>query len=262
MLLAEVAYAAGLVAVASGTDGNPRWMPTDEVDPVGTQLSTAERWLVLAQAWRDSPAGCRGSSAPATRPGKLWAALSPELSGAHQAETRRMTLAALRALPPGQVLAAGTGPPSLVDRLVWIRPRRPARPPPRPPGSGTSRRPRWSGSSPGRTRPHGRALLGEDDPHPPPTPQPHWSRSAPRPPVDHMLLQADLTAVVPGPLQQQELGRHLWPPLADIESPARRHRLPLHRADRVRRSRQWLARPPRSTPSWPPPPCAPRCRSR
>ena len=60
---------------------------------------------------------------------------------------------------------------------------------------------------------HGRALLGDDDPT-------HHAAAALEPllpePVDHVLLQADLTAVAPGPLEQ-ELGRSLAT-LADIES--------------------------------------------
>ena len=60
---------------------------------------------------------------------------------------------------------------------------------------------------------HGRALLSTDDPL-------HHAPSALAPllpePVDHVLLQADLTAVAPGPLEQ-DLARHLAM-LADIES--------------------------------------------
>ena len=36
-----------------------------------------------------------------------------------------MTLAQLAALPPGHVVATGTGPASVVARLAWLRPRRP-----------------------------------------------------------------------------------------------------------------------------------------
>jgi hypothetical protein len=60
---------------------------------------------------------------------------------------------------------------------------------------------------------HGRALMGPDDPlhHAPPALAPLLPE-----PVDHILLQADLTAVAPGPLAQ-DLARHLAV-LADVES--------------------------------------------
>ena len=110
------------------------------------------------------------------------------------------------------MLAPGTGLPSLVDRLVWLRPRRPA-----------ARREAvaWVMEEAalvgvvalGGLAAHGRALLGDDDPT-------HHAAAALEPllpePVDHVLLQADLTAVAPGPLEQ-ELGRSLAT-LADIES--------------------------------------------
>ena len=208
VLLAEVAYAAGLVAVASGTDGNPRWMPTDEVDR-WTQLSTAERWLVLAQAWRDSPRmpGLVGSRDPA---GKLWAALSPELSGAHQAETRRMTLAALRALPPGEVLAAGTGPASVVERLSWQRPRRPAL---RADQVGWALREaaELGVTGFGGLSSYGGSLLDGE----PAAAEKALTDLLPQP-VEQVLLQADLTAVAPGPLEAG-VARRLHT-LADVES--------------------------------------------
>jgi hypothetical protein len=60
---------------------------------------------------------------------------------------------------------------------------------------------------------HGRALLADEDPT-------HHAAAALEPllpdPVDHMLLQADLTAIAPGPLEQQ-LAHHLAT-LADVES--------------------------------------------
>ena len=121
--MVETAAAAGLLADRADADGNPVWVPTDAFDAwIGRDL--AERWLTLAQAWLESPrmpglVGARDAD------GKPWNALSPELAGRTMAETRAMTLAALAALPPGEVLAAGTGVPSLVARVAWLRPRRP-----------------------------------------------------------------------------------------------------------------------------------------
>ena len=76
------------------------------------------------RAWLDSarlPA-LVGTRDPA---GKTWNALAPELASHAVAEARRATVAALAELPPGAALAAGTGLPSLLERVSWDRPRRP-----------------------------------------------------------------------------------------------------------------------------------------
>src|SRR5690606_19464065 len=52
-------------------------------------------------------------------------ALAPDLAGPTMVETRLMALQVLAELPPGEVLAAGTGVPSLVSAVAWRRPRRP-----------------------------------------------------------------------------------------------------------------------------------------
>ncbi len=205
----ELAAAAGLVDVGSTDDQDAAWLPTDAFDhwSAGT---VADQWTRLALAWLDSSRliGLVGGRVA----GKPVNALAPDLERGWLAQTRRAALEEVGAIPSGQVLAAGTGLPSLVDRLVWIRPRRPG-----------ARREAvaWvleEASTIGVTAlgglaGHGRALLGDDDPT-------HHAAAALEPllpaPVDHMLLQADLTAVAPGPLEQ-ELGRHLAT-LADVES--------------------------------------------
>jgi hypothetical protein len=110
------------------------------------------------------------------------------------------------------VLAAGTGIGSLVDRLRWQRPRRPA---------DRGRAVAWVVEEAavigvmalGGVAVHGRALLESTDPQ-------HQAAAALEPllpqPIDHVLLQADLTAVAPGPLEQ-DLARNLAT-MADIES--------------------------------------------
>src|SRR3954469_6632136 len=142
--------------------------------------------------------------------GKVWSALAPELAGVHQVESRRMALAELAALPPGTVLAAGTGVPSLVKRVAWVRPRRPRT---------RADQVVWSldeaavlglVSLNGLTS-YGRAFLAGD------RRVAEKSLAALLPePVDHVLLQADLTAVAPGPLESQ-LARKLQL-VADVES--------------------------------------------
>ena len=207
-LLVEVVSVAGLLSTAAGPDGSPRWIPTDAFD-TWTAKPTAERWLALAVAWLESPRlpGLVGSRDPA---GKTWNALAPELSSLHQVESRTLTLGVVAELPPGTVLATGTGVPSLRSRVEWLRPRRPRT---------RADQVVWAVeeaatlglSALGGLSTYGRVLVAGD-------------RSAATAglaallpePVDHVLLQADLTAVAPGPLESQ-LARQLQL-VADVES--------------------------------------------
>ena len=207
-LLVETASASGLLSAASDSTGAPVWMPTDLVD-TWVLRAPAERWAGLARAWLDSPRmpGLVGSRDPA---GKAWNALAPELAGIVMAETRAMTLAALVSLPEGGCLAAGTGVPSVVARLRWQRPRRPRT---------RADQVLWTvaeAAALGVTGLDGLAsyarelLAGEDE-------SAHKALAGLLPePVDHVLLQADLTAVAPGPLESQ-LARRLQL-VADVES--------------------------------------------
>jgi hypothetical protein len=207
-LLVELASASGLVATAADERGNPSWLPTDLVDAWVLQ-PPAERWVGLARTWLESPRmpGLIGSRDSA---GKAWNALAPELSGLHMAETRAMTLAALSQLAPGECLAAGTGVPSVVARLRWQRPRRPR---------SRADQVLWTVSEAaalGVTGLEGLAsyardlLAGEDE-----KAAKALTGLLPEP-VDHVLLQADLTAVAPGPLESQ-VARRLQL-VADVES--------------------------------------------
>ena len=207
-LLVEVASASGLLATGADGAGSPVWLPTDLVD-TWVLRAPAERWTALARAWLDSPRmpGLVGSRDSA---GKTWNALAPELAGVHMAETRAMTLAALATLPEGECLAAGTGVPSVVALLRWQRPRRPRT---------RADQVLWTVTEAamlGVTGLDGLAsfardlLAGEDE-----KAQKTLAGLLPEP-VDHVLLQADLTAVAPGPLESQ-LARRLQL-LADVES--------------------------------------------
>ncbi|TIC88474.1 hypothetical protein E8D34_06075 [Nocardioides sp. GY 10113] len=205
-LLIEVASAAGLLATRADGDGNQVWVPTDAYDTWLGQ-SAAQRWTTLARAWLHSTRlpSLVGERGPDQKP---WNALTPELSAAGMPEAKAMALAALADLPEGHGLAAGTGLPSLVARIAWLRPRRP------------------------RTRPdlvawtvaeaaqlgltgvdvltdYGRSLAAGEDP------TPVLAARLPAP-VDHVLIQADLTAVAPGPLESL-LARRLQE-VAEIES--------------------------------------------
>lgn len=205
-VLIEVAAASGLVATRADADGNQVWVPTEDFDG-WRERPPAERWTVLATAWLASPRlpSLVGERGPDQKP---WNTLAPELAAAGMPEAKMMALTSLAGMPDGEGLASGTGLPSLVAQVTWRRPRRP------------------------RTRPdlvawaiseaallgitgmdvladHGRALvLGED-------PTPFLAAHLP-PPVDHVLIQADLTAVAPGPLEP-DLARRLHQ-VADVES--------------------------------------------
>lgn len=205
-LLVEVAVAAGLATTAAGPDGSPVWLPTDLAD-TWSVLPSAERWVTVATAWLEMSRlpGLVGSR---DAQGKAWNALVPELAGATVPETRRMTLAVLAALPPGEVLAAGTGGASVVARLAWERPRRPR---------SRADEVGWTlveaaalgVTGAGGIASYARILLAEGDP------VPVLAELLPRP-VDHVLVQADLTAIAPGPLESS-LARSMAQ-VADVES--------------------------------------------
>jgi hypothetical protein len=207
-LLVEVAVAADLVGESDGVA--PEWVPTTAAD-VWAAAGPEQRWAVLARAWLDLPRlpGLVGSRDEAGRP---IAALSDGPRRPTAPRDRRRVLAGLAELPPGTAVGAPEGVPG--DRQA----RRGAEP--GPPGSSEAlagllawRAPRRGGrlrdevvawtlaeatvlgvvaldavSTPGR------ALL--DDP----ARAGAVLRAALPDPVDHVLLQADLTAVAPGPL--------------------------------------------------------------
>jgi len=205
-LLIEVAAAAGLLATRADAGGSSVWVPTDAYDEwrVG---SLAQRWTALARAWLASPrlpslVGERGPD------GKAWNALTPELAASGMPEAKAMALAELADLPDGQALASGTGLPSLVGRVTWMRPRRPRTRPDLVAWALTEAA--ALGVSGGGALPsYARLLVAGGDP------TPALDELLP-PPVDHVLIQADLTAVAPGPLESA-LERRLQQ-LADLES--------------------------------------------
>ena len=205
-LIVEASSVAGLMTQGVTSDGVAAWLPTDAFDLWSTRPAGL-RWEQVARAWLDSPraAGLVGGRDSQDKPIN---ALVPDLASPLAVETRRAVLAELAGLGKGAVLATGTGSPSLIDRLRWLRPRRP---PLRDDLAVWALREAAALgllglgglSSPGR------ALLAGDDaaaalePLLPPE-------------VDHVLLQADLTAVAPGPLET-ELARKLQA-IADVES--------------------------------------------
>ena len=207
-LVVEVALTAGLIAEAAAADGTPSWLPTDEFD-LWSGLPLAERWTRLVGGWLASSRvpSLVGSRDPA---GKSWNALAPELSSGLAEEARRLALQVLAEVPEGEVLAIGTGIASLVQRIAWLRPRRPTIFADLVTAA-LAEAAALGVTGAGGLPPSGRHVAGGDLP----AAAAAIAADLPRP-VDHVLLQADLTAVAPGRSRRRWRARlHL---LADVES--------------------------------------------
>ena len=203
--LVELSASAALLAVGA-TDADEVWLPTDAYD-AWCRRPAAERWVGLVRSWLGSsrtPGAVGGRDAS----GKALNALAPGLVDPHLVDTRGLALAQLATLDPGTGLATGTGVPSLVERVRWLRPRR-------PPSLGilvaaTAEEAAVLGvTGLGALSAPARAVLTGDDAAgvlAPLLPEP----------LDHILIQGDLTAIAPGPLES-ELARKLQL-IADIES--------------------------------------------
>ncbi|MFF8645094.1 helicase-associated domain-containing protein [Streptomyces sp. NPDC015345] len=212
----ELAYAAGLIA--SDGEADERYAATPAYDE-WQELPAPERWAALATAWLSATrtAGLIGG-----RDGKdrTLSALGPHLDRSAAPEVRRRVLALLAGLPEG----AEPDADSLLARLRWERPSPAAQ-------DLRSRIAGWTLNEAellgvtgrGALSTHGRALLGVDDTEAPGGDVPARAAAASRhlapllpQPLDHVLLQADLTAVAPGPLERP-LAEALAV-LADVES--------------------------------------------
>ncbi|MFD0657696.1 helicase-associated domain-containing protein [Thermocatellispora tengchongensis] len=201
-LVIEVAFAAGLIAAGGSADGE--WLPTPAYDAWRVR-ATEDRWASLAATWlaMDRAPGLVGERDDRDR---LRGALHPDLRRNAAPEVRATTLAVLAAAGPG----LAPTPESVRARLAWEQPRR----------RGhhrdqlvefTLREAEQIGlTGLGVLSAHGRALAAGD-----PAAAKLLALLLPEP-VDHVLLQADLTAVAPGPLTG-ELRRWLML-AADVES--------------------------------------------
>ncbi len=204
-LVIETASAAGLLDQGMSDEVDAGWLPTEAFDAwqIG---ATSQKWATLARAWLSNPrlvssVGGRVADKPVN-------ALSPDLARNWQVGLRADVLAELADLPPDTALAAGTGQASLVARMRWRRPRRPTM--------------RLNQVGPtlaeaallgitglNALSAFGRQAIAGDDP------AGALADLLPAP-VDHVLLQADLTAIAPGPLEP-ELA-HRLALVADVES--------------------------------------------
>lgn len=204
----ELAHSAGLLAPDGEAD--EVFAPTPAYD-VWLQQPVAERWTLLARAWLAATrvAGLVGGR---DAKGRTLAALGPDLDRTLAPGTRRAVLRQLADLPPGSAAPAA----ALLPAMRWHRPLRGG------PATGEGRDLRddltdWTLTEAellgvtgrGALSAPGRALLDGADPAVPLEPL------LPRP-LDHVILQPDLTAIAPGPLHTplaQALGL-----AADIES--------------------------------------------
>ncbi|MGW4380041.1 helicase-associated domain-containing protein [Kitasatospora sp. NPDC004531] len=188
----ELAYTAGLLAPDGEID--EVWAPTPAYDQ-WRQQDTAERWTLLARAWLTATRVGRLTGTPDGK-GRPRAALGPELDRTLAPSVRRATLARLAELPPG----SAAGAEALLPVLRWHRPLRGG-----PTGAdGRDLRDQLADwtlheaellgvTGRGALAAPARALLDGADPTPvlaPLLPEP----------LDHVILQPDLTAIAPGPL--------------------------------------------------------------
>jgi hypothetical protein len=199
-LLLELAAAAGLIASGlpdpQPSNGEaPYWAPTVAADRFA-EASPADRWYLLANTWLDLPArptliGTRGPDA------KPYAALSDSLYSTAAPLDRRLLLGMLAELPPG----AGVDKRTASTALIWRRPRWTKRLQPAPMADLLAEAHLVGLVGRGAISAPGRVLLdGPDDGSADVVDA--MARVLPAP-IDHFLVQADLTVVVPGPLERQ-----------------------------------------------------------
>ncbi|MFD6172702.1 helicase C-terminal domain-containing protein [Streptomyces coeruleorubidus] len=241
----ELAYAAGLIAPDGEAD--ERYAATPAYDE-WLELPAPERWSRLVTAWLPAtrtPGLVGGRDAK----DRTLSALGPGLDRSAAPEVRHRVLALLAGLPEGAAPAAE----SVLARLRWERPLRGAQREDdlrsRLAEWALSEAERLGVTGRGALSAHGRALLGAPAA---PAKSPEAESSGPgdklpvhhRPtqvptlspaeqdvasaaaarlltpllpePLDHVLLQADLTAVAPGPLRRPLAG--MLGVLADVES--------------------------------------------
>jgi Helicase conserved C-terminal domain len=208
-LILELAAAAGLIANGlpdpQPTSGEaPYWAPTVAADRFA-ETSPADRWFLLASTWLDLPArpaliGTRGPDA------KPYAALSDSLYSTAAPLDRRLLLSVLAKLPAGAGVDRGTASAA----LIWRRPRWAKRLQPAQVADLLEEAHLLGLVGRGAISTPGRALIDDASKGKDADIIDAMARVLPAP-IDHFLVQADLTVVVPGPLE-----RHLAEELAAV----------------------------------------------
>ena len=201
-LLIELAVAADLISAPMARE--QPWRPTTDYD-AWTERRPEQQWLRLAQAWRMMTRAPYLVGRRDER-GKARSALSYEVERSTAPGVRGEVLGILAAAPVG---AVGT-PSAVVEHLAWLLPRR--EPLLREPAAAALAEAEILGiTGGGGLTSFGRAVLADD-----PRRAERMLAAVLPEPVDHFLLQPDLTLVVPGP-PTAELGREIAT-LADLES--------------------------------------------
>jgi hypothetical protein len=197
-LILEIAAVAGLIASGmpdpEPNHGDPPyWAPTVAADRLAA-MSPAQRWHLLASTWLDLPGrpALIGSRGPDAKP---YGALSHSLYSTAAPLDRRLLLGMLAELPAG----AGVDSTTAAQALVWRRPRWARRLQPGPVADLLTEAHALGLVGRGAISTPGRALL--DDVADPGAAIDAMTQAMPKP-IDHFLVQADLTVVVPGPLQR------------------------------------------------------------
>ena len=200
-LILEVAASAGLIA--SGVpDPEPDeslpntagsyWAPTVIADRFLDSVTSAQ-WLQLATTWLDLPSrpGLVGRRGP---DGKPYAALSDSLFSTAAPLDRKLLLGLLSELPTG----AGVDALSASRALIWRRPRWAARLQPEPVGHLLEEAHAMGLTGRGALSGPAAVLLADGEQ----AAAAAMAKVLPAP-IDYFLVQADLTVVVPGPLQRE-----------------------------------------------------------
>ena len=197
-LILEISAAAGLIAAGTARpeplDGDgPYWAPTAKADRFNDSPA-AERWHLLATTWLELPSrpGLTGRRGPDNKP---IAALSDALFSTAAPLDRRLLLDLLARLPVGSGLDAAEAS----RMLLWRRPRWSLRLQPGPVGDLIGEATALGLVGRAALSTPARALMSgsSDD-----AAVAAMNRILPEP-IDHFLLQADLTVVVPGPLNRE-----------------------------------------------------------
>lgn len=197
-LILEIAAGAGLIASGvpepDTTDGaGNSWAPTVAADRF-IEASSATKWHLLVSTWLNLPSrpSLVGTRSPEDKP---YAALSDSLFSTAAPLDRRLLLDVLAELPVG----AGVDPASASDALVWHRPRWSARLQPGPVADLLTEAHAVGAVGRGALAGPTRMLLdgGDDE-----AVIAAMARALPAP-IDYFLLQADLTVIVPGPLERE-----------------------------------------------------------
>ncbi|ODQ95238.1 helicase-associated domain-containing protein, partial [Mycolicibacterium holsaticum] len=196
-LILELSVAAGLIAAGIPEseppgDAGAYWTPTMASDRF-VESSTADKWHLLATTWLELPGrpGLIGARGP---DGKPYAALSDSLFSTAAPLDRQLLLAVLADLPPG----AGVDAKEASQAMIWRRPRWAVRLQPGPVGDLLAEAHALGVMGRGAITTPVRALLSGDSPD---GVVKAMDKVLPKP-IDHFLLQADLTVVVPGPLER------------------------------------------------------------